>query len=52
MPMRLVFDTLPPEERPRSATASFSTAWKNDHADDREKLQSVVDQWRRQRHDD
>ncbi|HZF35729.1 MAG TPA: DUF87 domain-containing protein [Candidatus Angelobacter sp.] len=52
MPMRLVFDTLPPEERPRSATASFSTAWKTDNAGDREKLQGVVDQWRRQRHDD
>jgi hypothetical protein len=52
MPMRLVFDTLPPEERPRSATASFSTAWKNDNADDVEKLQDVVDQWRRQRHND
>ena len=52
MPMRLVFDTLAPDERPRSATASFSTAWKTDNADDREKLQGVVDQWRRQRHDD
>ena len=52
MPMRLVFDTLPPDERPRSATATFSTAWKTDNADDREKLQGVVDQWRRQRHDD
>jgi len=27
-------------------------SWKKDDADDREKLQSVVDQWRRQRHDD
>jgi uncharacterized protein len=52
MPMRLVFDTLPADERPRSATASFSTAWKKDDADDREELQAVVDQWRRQRHDD
>jgi len=51
MPMRLVFDTLPPDQRPRSATASFSTAWKTDHPDDREQLQAVVDQWRRQRHD-
>jgi DNA helicase HerA-like ATPase len=52
MPMRLVFDTLPPEERPRSATASFSTAWKTDNADDREVLKRVVDNWRRQRHED
>lgn len=52
MPMRLVFDTLPPEERPRSATASFSTAWKTDHPDDLDHLQAVVDQWRRQRHND
>jgi hypothetical protein len=52
MPMRLVFDTLPPDERPRSATASFSTAWKADSADDREALHSVVEQWRSQRHGD
>jgi antitoxin (DNA-binding transcriptional repressor) of toxin-antitoxin stability system len=52
MPMRLVFDTLPLEERPRSATASFSTAWKTDNADDRDALKLVVERWRRQRHED
>jgi hypothetical protein len=52
MPMRLVFDTLPLEERPRSATASFSTAWKTDNADDRDALKVVVERWRRQRHED
>ena len=49
MPMRLVFDQLPRDQRPQSATATFSTAWKNDIADGEDFVQEVVDRWRRQR---
>jgi uncharacterized protein len=45
MPMRICFDTLPEDRRPRSATASFTTAWANDC--DTSHLQHTVDRWRR-----
>jgi len=51
MPMRLLFDDLPEDQRPRSATAKFSTSWKEDMADGEEFVHDVIDRWRRQRHD-
>jgi uncharacterized protein len=45
MPMRICFDTLPENRRPRSATASFTTAWAQDC--DASRLQQTVDRWRR-----
>lgn len=51
LPMRLVFDHLSPEERPRSATAVFTTSWKADIPESDAFLHAVVDSWRRQRHD-
>ncbi len=49
MPMRLAFDELPEDRRPRSATAKFSKSWKEDVGDGQEFLFEVVDRWRRQR---
>jgi hypothetical protein len=47
--MRLVFDQLEPAQRPKSDTATFSTAW-NKNVDDPEAfLQQVADRWRHQR---
>jgi hypothetical protein len=51
MPMRLIFDELAEDRRPRSASAVFSKAWKNDVADGQDFLADVVDRWRRQRRD-
>jgi DNA helicase HerA-like ATPase len=51
MPMRLAFDALPEDRRPRSATAKFSKSWKEDISDGQEFLFEVVDRWRRQRHE-
>jgi len=49
IPMRLVFDQLEPAQRPKSDTATFSTAW-NKNVDDPEAfLQQVADRWRHQR---
>ncbi len=48
VPMRLAFNHLPPEQRPRSATAKFSTAWQGSENEE-EGLQKVIDRWRRQR---
>jgi uncharacterized protein len=50
LPMRLVFDLLPPDQRPRSATAVFSSAWQNEVTDGEAFLQEVIGRWRRQRH--
>ena len=49
--MRLAFDELPEDRRPRSATAKFSKSWKEDISDGQEFLFEVVDRWRRQRRD-
>lgn len=51
MPMRLAFDELPEERRPRSSTAKFSKSWKEDVGDGQAFLFEVVDRWRRQRHE-
>jgi DNA helicase HerA-like ATPase len=48
VPVRICFDRLPEEHRPRSGTASFSAAWQSD-AEDRAFIDVVVDRWRRQR---
>jgi uncharacterized protein len=49
VPMRLVFEELPPEHRPKSASATFSAAWKTDVDDGEAFVQEVVDRWRRVR---
>src|SRR5215468_3413815 len=49
IPMRLVFDQLDPSQRPRSDTARFSTAWKNNINDPEGFLIQVAERWRRQR---
>jgi DNA helicase HerA-like ATPase len=49
MPMRLMFDQLPDDQRPRSASAQFSASWKDDMADGEEFVYDVIDRWRRQR---
>jgi DNA helicase HerA-like ATPase len=45
VPMRLVFDKLPPERRPQSATAAFSERWQKDDITP-EFIRSVVNRWR------
>jgi uncharacterized protein len=49
VPMRLVFEELAPEHRPKSASATFSAAWKTDVDDGEAFVQEVVDRWRRVR---
>jgi DNA helicase HerA-like ATPase len=49
VPMRMIFTELPPEQRPKSASATFSAAWKNDIANGEDFVQEVVDRWRRVR---
>jgi len=46
MPMRICFEPLPDHHRPRSSTASFSTAWSKD-VDDRTEVENTIDRWRR-----
>jgi hypothetical protein len=46
MPMRICFEPLPDNKRPRSATASFTTAWSRD-VDDRSEVEQTVERWRR-----
>ncbi len=48
VPLRIIFDPLPDECRPRSNTAKFSHAWDKDSVK-AEFLQDVVNRWRRQR---
>lgn len=45
VPMRICFDMLPEEFRPKSATASFSTAWA--HEADATIVDQVIERWRR-----
>ncbi|MGF1627477.1 MAG: ATP-binding protein [Alphaproteobacteria bacterium] len=45
VPMRLVFDTLPPDRRPHGATAKFSERWQNDDVTP-DFIASVVNRWR------
>ncbi len=47
LPTRIKFDMLPPNELPRSSTASFSKNWAIDLKDD-SFLQEVVNRWRAQ----
>ena len=46
MPMRICFTPLPDNYRPRSSTASFTTAWSRD-VDDRSEVEQTVERWRR-----
>jgi DNA helicase HerA-like ATPase len=46
MPMRICFSPLPENCRPRSETASFTTAWSHD-VDDRSEVEQTVERWRR-----
>ncbi len=46
MPMRICFAPLPDHHRPRSSTASFTTAWSHD-VDDRSEVEQTVERWRR-----
>ena len=48
VPMRLTFDELPENKRPRSATAAFSEAWREEE-EDAAFLDAVVARWRAQR---
>ncbi len=50
IPMRLVFDELPPERRPKSAGTTFTEAWKDDRKDSEDFVHEVVARWRRQQH--
>jgi uncharacterized protein len=47
LPMRIRFDDLPPERRPRSDSAKFSTAWHN-NSGDAEGLDEGIRCWRNQ----
>ena len=47
VPMRLRFDDLAPEHRPRSASASFSTAWQADMLP-QAAVTETIERWRRQ----
>jgi hypothetical protein len=45
MPMRICFTPLPEGRRPRSATASFTSAWSKDS--DGSQIEHTVERWRR-----
>lgn len=47
VPQRVRLDHLPPEKRPRSATATFSQSWQQDTLDIKG-VAEVVDRWRKQ----
>jgi DNA helicase HerA-like ATPase len=46
MPMRICFTPLPDDCRPKSATASFTSAWAQD-SDDRSEVEQTIERWRR-----
>ncbi|HML11092.1 MAG TPA: DUF87 domain-containing protein [Stellaceae bacterium] len=46
MPMRICFEPLADHHRPRSSTASFTSAWSKD-VDDRSEVENTIDRWRR-----
>jgi uncharacterized protein len=48
LPMRIRFDDLPPDRRPRSDSAKFSKAWQNDSGD-AELLDEGIRCWREQK---
>jgi DNA helicase HerA-like ATPase len=45
MPMRICFNPLPENRRPKSATASFTSAWSRDS--DGSQIEQTVERWRR-----
>ena len=45
MPMRICFSPLPENRRPKSATASFTSAWSKDS--DGSQIEQTVERWRR-----
>jgi uncharacterized protein len=45
MPMRICFSALPEDRRPKSATASFTSAWSKDS--DGSQIEQTVERWRR-----
>jgi hypothetical protein len=45
MPMRVCFEMLPDDRRPRSATASFTGAWSEDS--EASQVERAVERWRR-----
>ena len=47
VPMRIRFDSLPEDGRPRSHTAAYSTSWQEDRLD-AEFVRRVVQKWRKQ----
>jgi uncharacterized protein len=47
LPMRIRFDDLPPERRPRSESPKFSEAWRRDQADT-QLLEDRLRRWRQQ----
>ena len=47
IPMRIRFDTLPPEQQPRSTSAHFSHVWQTDEADS-DLIEEGIRRWRRQ----
>lgn len=47
VPQRVVLDELPEHQRPRSATAAFSTQW-NKADTDVDSVAAIIDRWRRQ----
>ena len=51
VPMRLSFDDLPTDQRPRSGTASFAAGWADDRGD-MSLVEEIVERWRTQRRPD
>jgi DNA helicase HerA-like ATPase len=47
VPMKIRFDNLPPERRPRSDSAEFSKSWQDDSADDAFR-EDTIQRWRLQ----
>lgn len=47
VPQRVVLDPLPEDQRPRSATAAFSTRW-NTADSGEDSVATIIDRWRRQ----
>ena len=47
VPMRVHFDDLPPDQRPRSEATAFSAGWQEDRGD-ADMVAETVDRWRRQ----
>jgi hypothetical protein len=48
VPVRILFDELPPENQPNSRTVAFSSAWSGDQSSSGF-VAEVVERWRRQR---